>query len=105
MIGDEMRDAMVEAIRITKPGGSLVFTHFVEPDSDNIKSIKKPMTKNETVALLSSLDVEAVLIDDMKATGLMDDMKGRYFAVATKTKTLKVAVRNFSVAVGKEEAE
>ncbi len=42
---EEMVSATQEAIRITKPGGSLLFTHFIEPDAQPRRSIVTPVDK------------------------------------------------------------
>ena len=42
---EEMKIALHEAIRITRPGGSLCFTNFVEPDGNFIGSILEPVEK------------------------------------------------------------
>lgn len=43
---DEMDKAIQEAIRMTKPGGSLLFSHFAEPGSKTIKSIVSTVEKS-----------------------------------------------------------
>ncbi len=42
---EEMIAAIEEALRITKPGGSLLFTHFIEPDAQPRGSIVTPIEK------------------------------------------------------------
>lgn len=40
---DEMETTMVEAVRLVKPGGILIFTHFIEPDAEPKLSIVEPV--------------------------------------------------------------
>ncbi|MEI6789993.1 MAG: methyltransferase domain-containing protein [Myxococcaceae bacterium] len=43
---DQMIDAMKEAVRMTKPGGSMIFTSFIEPEGKRVGSIVAGVEKS-----------------------------------------------------------
>lgn len=66
---DDMLLAIKEAARITKPGGSLLFTHFIEPGAKPRGSIVAPVEKDFWHDALNELGLEDVKILQMKHQG------------------------------------
>ncbi|MDC3180596.1 class I SAM-dependent methyltransferase [Gammaproteobacteria bacterium] len=62
---DQMIFAIQEAIRITKPGGSLLFTHFIEPNGKPRRSIVQPVKKSQIYNTLSQMNLEDIRIEPM----------------------------------------
>ena len=63
---DEMKIALKEAIRIAKPGASLCFTNFVEPDGQFLGSILEPVKKSFWYEIASEYNLKHLLIEQMK---------------------------------------
>lgn len=66
---EDMLLAIKEAARMTKPGGSLVFTVFVEPTGKKIGSIVDQVPKSFWAAELPKLGIENIQTFDMKHQG------------------------------------
>ena len=66
---EEMAAAVKEAARIVKPGGSLVFTHFLEPRGFFKGTIIDRVEKSFWEAELEAIGLENVRIYDMKHQG------------------------------------
>lgn len=65
----QMLDAVKEAIRITKPGGSILITHFIEPNSSPRRSIVHPISKSFWLEQLPKLGVTNIQIETMQHQG------------------------------------
>lgn len=76
---DEMLLAVREATRITKPGGSLLFTHFIEPSGFAVGTIVDKVEKSFWLRELPKLGLKNVVISSMKYQG------DRYQISATKS--------------------
>lgn len=66
---NDMIKAIQEAVRMTKPGGSLLFTNFIEPDGNNVGSIVDKVEKTFWDTELPKLGLENITIKDMKNQG------------------------------------
>lgn len=75
---EEIKLAMIEAVRITRPGGSLCITHFIEPNGKGRGSILEPIYKSELLEMLNSINVENIKIFKLKHQDY------RYFVVFNK---------------------
>ena len=64
-----MLEATKEAVRITKPGGSLVFTSLIRPDGSNIGSIVEAVEDSFWHKHADELGIEGVQTYDMKHQG------------------------------------
>lgn len=64
---EQMQQAFKEAVRMTKPGGSMLFTHFIEPEGSGVGSIITLMTKDDVRNMLTSLNVEDIKIISMSS--------------------------------------
>lgn len=76
---DQMQLALVEAARITKPCGSVVFTNFIEPDGEYRGAIKAPIKKKFWKKYLPSIGLELI------ATDTVPNQHDRYFLSAKKS--------------------
>jgi ubiquinone/menaquinone biosynthesis C-methylase UbiE len=65
----QMLDAIQEAVRIAKPGGSLVFTHFIESGAYPRKSIVEPVEKSYWLEVLPKLGIKNIQIEPMLHQG------------------------------------
>jgi ubiquinone/menaquinone biosynthesis C-methylase UbiE len=65
----DMIKAIREAVRITKPGGSLLFTHFVEPNGERVDSILYKVEISFWQKELPQYGVEDIKIEVMKHQG------------------------------------
>ena len=83
---DEMLKAIAEAQRITKPGGSLLFTDFVEPGGERKGSIVCPVEKAFWATHLPKLGLEEVEIHGEKHQG------DRYMVACRKQRDRKSVV-------------
>ena len=83
---DEMKEAFSEALRITKPGGSLVFSQFVEPglwkDLWSRGSIIAPVPKATVQGMLEDLGAENICIKDYELQ--TPHTRGRYIVALRK---------------------
>jgi ubiquinone/menaquinone biosynthesis C-methylase UbiE len=77
---EKMLIAIEEAIRITKPGGSLAFTHFIEPNAQPRRSIVAPIPKAFWFEALPQMGVSNIRIQTMPHEG------ERYQVLCTKNK-------------------
>lgn len=75
---DKMLVAIKEALRMTKPGGSLVITSFMEPGTKGVEYVTDPVEKSYWTGRLEKLGCENVKIYNMKHQGL------RYQIACTK---------------------
>jgi len=75
---DEMLIAMKEAVRITKPGGSLCFTTFLEEDGIHIGTIVERVNKSFWIEHQDNLGIENIKFFQMKNNW------DRYFFVCNK---------------------
>ena len=75
---DEMKITLEEAIRVTKPGGRLCFTHFIEPDGKFIGSILEPVSKSFWYEIRQEYNLKHLIIEQMK------HQIDRYFVCFTK---------------------
>jgi SAM-dependent methyltransferase len=66
---NDMKKAIKEAVRITKPGGSLLFTAFVEPDGKTIRSIVSPIEQSFFEEHAKEWGIENIKIYEMKHQG------------------------------------
>lgn len=66
---DEMKKAIAEAVRITKPGGSLLFTHFIAPDGKTVWSIVSPIEPSFFEENAKEWGIENIKIYGMKHQG------------------------------------
>lgn len=62
---DEMLKAIKQAVRITKPGGSLLFTQFIDPNGKRVGSIITRIDKNFFHQHADELGIESIKIYDM----------------------------------------
>lgn len=76
---DEMPFIVKEAVRITKRGGSLLFTHFIEPGGSHVGSIVDRVPKSFWAAHEKMFGVTATTIQKMD-----DRQKDRYAVCMTK---------------------
>ncbi len=65
---EQMLGAIKEATRMTIPGGSMLFTSFLEPDKKD-KYVKYPVEKAYWKEALEKLGIENVQIHDMRSQG------------------------------------
>ena len=77
---DEMEMALKEAIRITKPGGHLCFTHFVEPNGIAKGSILEPIDKSFWKKIADRYPIQNLRVKQMVY------YKDRYFVCFSKSK-------------------
>ena len=75
---DEMTLAIEEALRITRPGGHLCITHFIEPDGILIGSILEPVEKSYWSKLANRHSLENLIVKQMI------HQKDRYFVCFSK---------------------
>ena len=66
---DEMKKAITEAVRITKPGGSLLFTHFIAPEGKTVRSIVSPIEPSFFEENAKEWGIENIKIYEMKHQG------------------------------------
>jgi ubiquinone/menaquinone biosynthesis C-methylase UbiE len=66
---DEMKKAIKEAVRITKPGGSLLFAHFIAPGAKPIGSIICPVEQSFFEENAKEWGIENIKIYKMKNQG------------------------------------
>ena len=62
----EMVLAIKEAVRMTKPGGSLCFTHFVEVKGKRVGSIIQKVDKSYWISQSDVLGIEKVQFFNIK---------------------------------------
>ena len=77
---EEMLKALEEALRITKPGGHLCFTHFIEPTGKGKWSILEPIEKSFWYEIRKTY-----LLENLKVQQMMYQ-KDRYFVCFSKPK-------------------
>ena len=65
----EMIIAIKEAVRMTKPGGSLCFTHFLEHTGQNKGSIIDRVDKSFWISMQDELNIENIIFDNVKYQG------------------------------------
>ena len=75
---DEMEIALQEAIRITKPGGHMCFTHFTEPRGKFMGSILEPIEKSHWSRIVKKYSLE-----NLRVIQLLHQMD-RYFVCFSK---------------------
>lgn len=68
-----------EAIRITKPGGHLCFTLFIEPNGNNKGSILEPIEKSFWLSIADQYSLENLIIEQML------NQRDRYFVCFSKS--------------------
>ena len=66
---NQIKKAIKEAVRITKPGGSLLFTNFIAPDGKNIGSIVSPVEQSFFEENAKEWGIENIKIYGMKHQG------------------------------------
>lgn len=66
---EQMLQAAKEALRITKSGGSLVFTSFIAPGGQRVGSIVEPVEKSFLLEELPKYGAENIKIYNMKHQG------------------------------------
>jgi len=66
---DDMKKAIKEAVRMTKPGGSLLFTHFIAPGGKSIGSIVSPIERDFLEENAQEFGIENIKIYEMKHQG------------------------------------
>ena len=66
---DDMLTAIKEAIRITKPGSSLCFTHFIEENGNTIGSIIQKVNKSYWINNSNYLGIENIKFFTLKHQG------------------------------------
>ena len=62
---DQMEVALQEAIRITKPGGHMCFTHFTEPNGKFMGSILEPIEKSHWSTIVKRYSLENLRVIQM----------------------------------------
>ena len=77
---DDIPIAVKEAVRITKPGGSLLFTHFIEPGGVHVGSIVDRVPKSFWEKNAKRFGVTGVVIQKMD-----EQQKDRYAVCMTKS--------------------
>lgn len=77
---DDIPVAVKEAVRITKPGGSLLFTHFIEPGGVHVGSIVDRVPKSFWEKNAKRFGVTGVVIQKMD-----EQQKDRYAVCMTKS--------------------
>ena len=75
---EEMVLAIKEAVRMTKPGGSLCFTHFLEKNGRNKGSIIERVDKSYWISSKDELGIDNIIFGRLKHQG------DRYFFTCTK---------------------
>ena len=75
---NEMITAIKEAVRMTKPGGSLCFTHFLEKNGNNNGSIVERVDKSFWLEMQDELGIENIHFGTLKHQG------DRYYFTCTK---------------------
>jgi ubiquinone/menaquinone biosynthesis C-methylase UbiE len=75
---NEMITAIKEAVRMTKPGGSLCFTHFLEKNGDNNGSIIDRVDKSFWIDMQDELGIKNIQFGTLKHQG------DRYYFTCTK---------------------
>ena len=75
---EEMVLAIKEAVRMTKPGGSLCFTHFLEEKGHNRGSIVDKVNKSYWISSKDELGIDNIVFGKLKYQG------DRYFFTCTK---------------------
>jgi ubiquinone/menaquinone biosynthesis C-methylase UbiE len=75
---NEMILAIKEAVRMTKPGGSLCFTHFLEENGSNKGSIIDRVNKSFWISSKDELNIENIVFGELKHQG------DRYFFTCNK---------------------
>ena len=75
---EEMVLAIKEAVRMTKPGGSLCFTHFLEKNGRNKGSIIDRVDKSYWISSKDELGIDNIIFGRLKHQG------DRYFFTCTK---------------------
>jgi len=65
----EMIKAIREATRIVKPGGSMVFTHFIEPGGKRVGSIITKVKKSFWKEKLEGMGLEDIRVYNMAYQG------------------------------------
>lgn len=75
---NEMVTAIKEAVRMTKPGGSLCFTHFLEKNGDNNGSIIDRVDKSFWIDMQDELGIKNIQFGTLKHQG------DRYYFTCTK---------------------
>lgn len=78
-----MLKAFKEALRMTKPGQSMLFTHFIEPGKSKRGSIITPVEKDFLLEALSGLGMENIKFHSLKSIKNQGD---RFMITATKKK-------------------
>lgn len=66
---NDMKKAIKEAVRMTKPGGALLFTGFVAPDGKSINSIVAPVERSFFEENAKEWGIENIKIYGMKHQG------------------------------------
>ena len=66
---DQMKKAIKEAVRITKPGGSLLFSTFIAPDGKTVGSIVSPIERSFFEENAKEWGIENIKIYEMKHQG------------------------------------
>lgn len=80
---DGMTHAMSEAVRILKPGGSLAFSMFLEPNGTYVGTIVERIAKDELLRILEKMPLTNVHTQQM----MHPSQRDRYFVTATKSLT------------------
>ena len=75
---NDMIKAIKEAVRITKPGGSLCFTHFIEPRGKRVGSIIEKVEESFWVKHQNELNIDNIRFYTLKNQG------DRYYFVCNK---------------------
>jgi len=83
---EDMKQTLQEALRIARPGASLCFSHFYDPDSGgNQGSIIAPLRKSELRNLLEEANVT---VDDVRFKDFkVPTQVGRYILTMRKART------------------
>lgn len=82
---NEMLKAFKEALRMTKPGQSMLFTHFIEPGQSVRGSIITPIEKTILQEELSKIGMENIEFHSLKP---IKDQGDRFVITATKKKDI-----------------
>ena len=81
----EMLKAFKEALRMTKPGQSMLFTHFIEPGKSVRGSIITPVERKFLLEELSNLGMENIEFHSLKS---IKSQGKRFVITATKKKDI-----------------